>query len=240
VQAEDEDVPIADAQAVRVQPSLARSLRVLAVWLTVWLVPLAAVGLLAGRRHILWQEGVFFSKMAMVTFGGAYAVLAYVGQQAVETYHWLAPGEMLDGLGMAETTPGPLIQVVQFVGFLAAWRNPGGLSPLTAAVLGSIITAWSTFVPSFLWIFLGAPYIEALRGRRGLTAALAGITAAVVGVIFNLAVWFSLHTIFLPTFDPAALAIAAFAFLVLFRFKWGMMKTLAVSAAAGLVWHLLR
>jgi chromate transporter len=256
-QDDDEDVPIADAQAVRVQPSLARSLRVLAAWLTVWFVPLAAVGLLAGRSHVLWQEGVFFSKMAMVTFGGAYAVLAYISQQAVEAHHWLAPGEMLDGLGMAETTPGPLIQVVQFVGFLAAWRNPGGLSPLTAAVLGSVITAWSTFVPCFLWIFLGAPYIEALRGRRGLTAALAGITAAVVGVIFNLAVWFSLHTLFgrvseihrwgvrwlvpdLSTLDPAALVIAAFAFLVLFRFKWGMMTTLAVSAAAGLAWHLLR
>jgi chromate transporter len=205
---------------------------------------------------VLWQEAVFFSKMAMVTFGGAYAALAYIGQQAVETHHWLAPGEMLDGLGMAETTPGPLIQVVQFVGFLGAWRHPGGLSPMTAGVLGSLITTWSTFVPCFLWIFLGAPYIEWLRGRRALSAALAGITAAVVGVIFNLAVWFSLHTLFAEvaevhrfgvrwlvpawgTLDPAALVIAIGAFLALFRFKAGMMKTLAASAAAGLAWSLL-
>jgi chromate transporter len=252
----DADMPIADSQAARVRPSLARSLRVLAVWLAVWLVPLAAVGVTFGRGHILWREGVFFSKMAVVTFGGAYAVLAYIGQQAVGTYHWVTPGEMLDGLGMAETTPGPLIQVVQFVGFLGAWRNPGSLSPVAAGLLGSLVTAWSTFAPCFLWIFLGAPYIEALRGRRGLTAALAGITAAVVGVIFNLAVWFSLHTLFarvtevhrfgarwlIPawsTLDPAALVIAAGAFLALFRLKLGMMKTLAASAVAGLIWYMM-
>jgi chromate transporter len=164
---------------------------------------------------------------------------------------------MLDGLGMAETTPGPLIQVVQFVGFLGAYRHPGGLDPWVAGLLGSLVTTWVTYVPCFLWILLGAPYIEALRGKRGLSRALAGITAAVVGVILNLAVWFSIHVLFrevgevrwmgmrllVPawgTVDWAAVVLAAFAFLALFRFKLGMMTTLAASAAAGLLWHLAR
>jgi chromate transporter len=250
------DIPIADAQAERVRPSLGRSLRILAVCLTLWLVPLFALIALLGRDHAVVQEGIFFSKAAVVTFGGAYAVLAYIGQQAVETYGWLRPGEMLDGLGMAETTPGPLIMVVQFVGFLGAWRHPGALHPLAAGILGAAATTWVTFVPCFLWIFLGAPYIEALRGNRSLGSALTGITAAVVGVIFNLAVWFSLHTLFgevgevcqgplrllVPdarTLAPAALVIAAGAFLALFRWKLGMLKTLAGSAAAGLLWWFL-
>ncbi|MFL6200333.1 MAG: chromate efflux transporter [Thermoanaerobaculia bacterium] len=245
-----------EAQAVRVQPSLGRSLRVLAVCLTLWIVPLTALAGIFGRDHVLVREGVFFSQMSLVTFGGAYAALAYVGQQAVETYRWLTAGEMLDGLGMAETTPGPLIQVVQFVGFLGAYRHPGGLDPWVAAVLGSLVATWVTYVPCFLWIFLGAPYIEALRGRKGLSRALAAITAAVVGVILNLAVWFSIHVLFgevgevrwmgmrllVPdwgTVDWAAVALAAFAFLALFRFKLGMLTTLAASAAAGLVYHLL-
>jgi chromate transporter len=250
------EIPIADAQAERIRPSLGRSLRVLAVCLTLWLVPLLALIALLGRDHVVVQEGIFFSKAAVVTFGGAYAVLAYIGQQAVETYGWLRPGEMLDGLGMAETTPGPLIMVVQFVGFVGAWRHPGGLDPLAAGILGAAVTTWVTFVPCFLWIFLGAPYIEALRGNRSLSSALTGITAAVVGVIFNLAVWFSLHTLFgeagevhrgplrllIPdwsTLDLGALIIATGAFLALFRWKLGMMKTLAASAAAGLVWWFL-
>jgi chromate transporter len=245
-----------EAQTVRVRPSLGRSFRVLAVCLTLWLVPLLALIGIFGKDHVLVREGIFFSQMSMVTFGGAYAVLAYVGQQAVETYGWLTAGEMLDGLGMAETTPGPLIQVVQFVGFLGAFRHPGGLDPWVAAILGSLITVWVTYVPCFLWIFLGAPYIEALRGKRGLGRALAGITAAVVGVILNLAVWFSIHVLFrevgelrwsgvrllVPvwgTVDWAAVVLAAFAFLALFRFKLGMLTTLAASAAAGLLWHLL-
>jgi len=210
-----------------------------------WIVPLVALVAIFGRDHVLVQEGIFFSQMSLVTFGGAYAVLAYVGQRAVETYGWLTAGEMLDGLGMAETTPGPLIQVVQFVGFLGAFRNPGGLDPWTAAILGSLVTVWVTYVPCFLWIFLGAPYIEALRGNKGLSRALAGITAAVVGVILNLAVWFSLHVLFREvgdwgTVDWAAVVLAAFAFLALFRFKLGMLTTLAASAAAGLAWHLLQ
>jgi chromate transporter len=246
-----------EALTVRVKPSLGRSFRVLAVCLTLWLVPLLALIGIFGKDHVLVREGIFFSQMSMVTFGGAYAVLAYVGQQAVETYGWLTAGEMLDGLGMAETTPGPLIQVVQFVGFLGAFRNPGGLNPWTAAILGSLVTTWVTYVPCFLWILLGAPYIEALRGKKGLSRGLAGITAAVVGVILNLAVWFSIHVLFkevgetrwmgmrllVPvweTIDWAAVVLAAFAFLALFRFKLGMMATLAISAAAGLAWHFLR
>jgi chromate transporter len=250
------EMALADAQVDRVRPSLGRSLRVLAIGLTLWFVPLLVLLAFFGRGHVLVQEGIFFSKTAVVTFGGAYAVLAYVGQRAVDTYHWLRPGEMLDGLGLAETTPGPLIMVLQFVGFLGAYRLAGGMDPLLAGLLGSLITTWVTFVPCFLWIFLGAPYIELLRGNRSLSTALTGITAAVVGVIFNLAVWFSLHTLFgrvdearrmsarllLPvwsTLDPAALVIAAFAFLALFRWKLGMLKTLAASAAAGLVWLLV-
>ena len=248
--------PVEETQ-LRATPSWGRSLRVLALGLTLWIVPLIALVAIFGREHVLVREGIFFSQMSLVTFGGAYAVLAYVGQQAVETYGWLTAGEMLDGLGMAETTPGPLIQVVQFVGFLGAFRNPGGLDPWTAAILGSLVTTWVTYVPCFLWIFLGAPYIEALRGKKGLSRALAGITAAVVGVILNLAVWFSMHVLFeevgefrwlgirllVPvweTVDWAAVVLAAFAFLALFRFKLGMMATLAISAAAGLLWHLAR
>lgn len=251
------EVPVVDSMVHQVQPSLRRSLRVLAVGLTLWFLPLLALTAAFGREHVLVQEGLFFSKAAVVTLGGAYAVLAYVGQQAVETYGWLRPGEMLDGLGMAETTPGPLIMVLQFVGFLGAYRFAEGLDPLMAGILGSIVTTWVTFVPCFLWIFLGAPYIERLRGNRSLSTALTGITAAVVGVILNLAVWFSLHTLFgqvdevrrlglrlqVPvwsTLDPAALVIAAFAFLALFRWKLGLLKTLAASAAAGLVWVLAK
>ena len=236
-------IPVPETQEVRVhvKPSWGRAARVLAVCLTLWLVPLAVLIGVFGWDHVLVREGIFFSQMSLVTFGGAYAVLAYVGQQAVETYGWLTAGEMLDGLGMAETTPGPLIQVVQFVGFLGAFRHPGGLDPWTAAILGSLVATWVTYVPCFLWIFLGAPYIEALRGNRGLSRALAGITAAVVGVILNLAVWFSLHVL-VPvrgTVDWAAVVLAAFSFLALFRFKLGMLATLAASAAAGLLWHLL-
>jgi chromate transporter len=250
------DLPVADSQVHRVRPSLARSLRIAAVCLALWFGPLLALLAVLGPEHAVLQEGFFFSKAAVVTFGGAYAVLAYIGQQAVETYGWLGPGEMLDGLGLAETTPGPLIMVVQFVGFLGAYRHPGGLDPLLAGVLGSVVTTWVTFVPCFLWIFLGAPYIEALRGNRALSSALTGITAAVVGVILNLAVWFALHTLFgevvevrraglhlqVPawsTLDPAALVIAIGAFLALFRWKIGMLKTLAASAAAGLLWWLV-
>jgi chromate transporter len=154
------------------------------------------IGAWLGPAHTLFREALFFSKAAMVTFGGAYAVLPYVSQQAVEQYEWLTAAQMLDGLGLAETTPGPLIMVLQFVGFLGGWNHPGGLSPLAAASLGAAITTWTTFLPCFLWIFLGAPHIEQLRGNERLTAALSAVTAAVVGVILNLAVWFGLHVFF--------------------------------------------
>src|ERR671933_587628 len=174
--------------------------------------------------------------MAMVTFGGAYAVLAYVAQQAVETYGWLRPGEMLDGLGLAETTPGPLIMVLQFVGFMAAFRDPGALSPLLAGTLGGLLATWVTFTPCFVWIFLGAPFIEVLRGNKAVSGALAAITAAVVGVVMNLAIWFAIHTIFRAVqpvrafglgFDAPvassvnwwALLLSAAAIVAIFRFK---------------------
>jgi chromate transporter len=247
---------ITDGVAGHTQPSLPRTLKVIAVWLPLWLGPVAALIAFLGMESVFVKEGVFFSKAAVVTFGGAYAVLAYIAQEAVNTYGWLKPGEMLDGLGMAETTPGPLIMVLQFVGFMGAYRNPGGLDPLLAGVLGSILTTWVTFVPCFLWIFLGAPYIEYLRGRKSLSCALSAITAAVVGVIFNLAVWFSLHTLFgrvdevnitglrllvpdLRTVDIVSTLIAIGAFLLLFRFKFGMLRTLALSAAVGVLYQLI-
>ncbi len=237
------------------RPRLGWSLKVTAVSLVLWLGPIAVLFATLGSADVFTQIAVFFSKMAVVTFGGAYAVLAYVAQQAVEHYGWLAPGEMLDGLGMAETTPGPLIMVVQFVGFLGAYRDPGGLDPMLAGTLGGILTTWVTFVPCFLWIFLGAPYIEALRGNRALSAALAAITAAVVGVILNLAVWFALHVLFaqtrkitsfglaldvpvLATLNVPSLVLTIAAILAIFRFRRGMIPTLAGTAALGILWFL--
>jgi chromate transporter len=221
-----------------------------ALWLAIWWLPLWGLFFALGSEHVLVVEGLFFSKVAMVTFGGAYAVLAYIAQQAVEVFGWLGPGEMLDGLGMAETTPGPLIQVVQFVGFMGAYRSPGVVSPLAAGVLGSVVTTWVTFAPCFLWIFVGAPYIEYLRGARLLTTALSAVTAAVVGVVLNLALWFALHTLFresrpapapltldVPIWssvDFPALAIAVFAFFALFRLRWGILSTLGSSALLGI------
>jgi chromate transporter len=245
---------IADTAAATVRPSLSRTLIVLTIWLLIWWLPVAGVIAVTGPESVYSQEALFFSKTAVVTFGGAYSALAYVAQEGVNTYRWLAPGEMLDGLGMAETTPGPLIQVVQFVGFMGAYRHPGELSPMWAGVLGSVITTWVTFAPCFLWIFLGAPYIEYLRGRDTLNAALSTITAAVVGVVLNLSIWFALHTLFatvherrlygarllIPdwtTVDPVLVAIAAGAFLAMFRFKVGMLITLALSATFGLLYY---
>jgi chromate transporter len=239
-----------------VRPTIGRALRVSAIWLGLWLVPVVAIIAVLGSGQTFSQIGIFFSKMAVVTFGGAYAVLAYMAQQAVETYGWLKPGEMLDGLGMAETTPGPLIMVVQFVGFLAAYRDPGSLPPMLAGTLGGLLATWCTFVPCFLWIGLGAPFIERLRDNKQLNGALAGITAAVVGVILNLAIWFALHTMFRETFPvrgfglsfhapvPAsvnlwALVLSVTAIVAIFRFKAGTIQTLAACSAAGAVLHLL-
>ena len=237
------------------RPTVGRALRAAAVWLALWLAPVAVLLAALGTANTFSQIAIFFSEMAVVTFGGAYAVLAYVAQQAVEHYGWLRPGEMLDGLGMAETTPGPLIMVTQFVGFMAAFRDPGGLPPMLAGTLGGLLTTWVTFTPCFLWIFLGAPFIEMLRGNKALTGALSAITAAVVGVILNLAVWFALHTWFheahrvrgaglsfdapLPaSLDPWALALSAAAMLAIFRFKAGMIPTLLACSAAGIALHL--
>jgi len=247
------DVLLDESLPTHTRPSLRRALITLAVCLALWFGPLAALWAWLGPDSVYPQEGLFFSKMAVVTFGGAYAVLAYVAQQAVEAYGWLAPGEMLDGLGLAETTPGPLIMVVQFVGFLGAHRNPGGLDPMLAGSLGALLTTWVTFVPCFLWIFLGAPYIEALRGHRTLGAALSAITAAVVGVVLNLAIWFGLHVVFgtvaelragplrlfvpdLASVDPAALALAAASLFAIFKLKLGMLPTLAAAAVLGILY----
>ncbi len=242
--------------ASHTRPSAWRAVRVAAVWLLVWFAPFALILWFQGPDGVYFQIAAFFSKAAVVTFGGAYAVLAYAAQQAVETFAWMQPHEMLDGLGMAETTPGPLIMVLQFVGYLAAYRNPGALDPIWAGTLGAAVTTWVTFAPCFLWIFLGAPYIEALRGNRNLSAALSAITAAVVGVVLNLAVWFTVNTIFgrvedvyalgmhllVPvwaTLNIPALAIAAFAALAIFRLKLSMLKTIGISAALGVVFHLV-
>jgi chromate transporter len=221
-------------------PSLPRSIRLCAISLLLWWTPVVGMGAWLGWNHILFREGLFFSKTAMVTFGGAYAVLPYVGQKAVEEYSWLTAGQMLDGLGLAETTPGPLIMVLQFVGFLGGWRQPGYLSPLLAATLGAIITTWTTFVPCFLWILLGAPYIERLRGNAYLTAALSAVTAAVVGVILNLAVWFGLHVI-VPKAKPdwAAATIAIIAFVGMLKWKWGIIPVVFGAGACGLIYKLL-
>jgi len=221
------------------------------LWLALWLVPIAALLLLLGPDHVFSQIAIFFAKMAMVTFGGAYAVLAYVAQQAVEHYGWLSPPEMLDGLGMAETTPGPLIMVLQFVGFLGAYRDPGMLSPLWAGTLGGLLATWVTFAPCFLWIFLGAPFIERMRGNAALAGALSAITAAVVGVVLNLALWFAIHAVFrqvtpveagpvrfdmpvLASIDPWTAALTLAAIVAVFRFKLGTFTVLAAAAAIGI------
>ena len=237
------------------RPDLVRTLRVSLLWAFLWLAPVAAVLIGLGAANTFSQIALFFTKMAMVTFGGAYAVLAYVAQQAVEHYHWLKPQEMLDGLGMAETTPGPLIMVQQFVGFLAAYRDPGTLSPMWAGTLGGLLATWVTFTPCFLWIFSGAPYIERLRGNKALAGALGAITAVVVGVILNLSIWFALHTVFretipvhsyglsfdMPKFasiDIPALALAVAAATAVFRFRLGMLTVLAGSCVAGVLLRL--
>lgn len=249
------DSMLGEAVPEHVRPNTARTIRVGALWLALWLVPVVVLLLALGQGNVFSHIALFFSKMSLVTFGGAYAVLAYVAQQAVEHYHWLKPHEMLDGLGMAETTPGPLIMVLQFVGFMAAYRDPSGLSPMLAATLGGLLATWVTFTPCFLWIFVGAPYIERLRGNKGLAGALSAITAAVVGVILNLSIWFALHTLFretvpvhafpldfdrpvLTSVDIPALVLSIAAATAIFRFKLGMLTVLAGSCAAGVALRL--
>jgi chromate transporter len=251
----DAESLLGDELPAHARPSVRQSLTAAGIWLVLWLTPVAVLLATFGSANVFSQIAVFFSKMAMVTFGGAYAVLAYVAQQAVESYGWLKPGEMLDGLGMAETTPGPLIMVLQFVGFMAAFRTPGALSPMLAGTLGGLLATWVTFTPCFLWIFLGAPFVETLRGNKALSSALAVITAAVVGVILNLAVWFAIHTMFREVrplrvlgvgFDapvPASINIWATllsvaAVIAVFRFKAGMLPTLAACSLTGVLLYL--
>ena len=252
-QVADADSALGEATPDHARPNVRWSLTVAGVFLALWLVPVAALYVGLGADNVFSQIAVFFSKMAVVTFGGAYAVLAYVAQQAVDHYHWVTPGEMLDGLGMAESTPGPLIMVTQFVGFLAAWRAPGTMPPLLAATLGGLLTTWVTFTPCFLWIFFGAPFVEALRANKALSAALSAITAAVVGVILNLAVWFGLQVLFsdlqpvkflgaaidLPVLASAnlpAIALAAACAVAIFFFRFGMIPVLLAGALAGIIY----
>jgi len=246
----------ADRAALRPAPvPLRATLTTVAIWLAIWIVPLALVALLFGPTHVLAKLAWFFSKLAVVTFGGAYAVLSYMAQQVVEGYGWLTPGEMLDALGLAETTPGPLILVTELVGFLAAWREGGG-PPLAMGVLGAVVTLWATFAPCFLWIFAGAPYIEGLTHNPKLSGALKAVTAAVVGVILNLTVWFALHVLFadvgrfaawplnvhvpvLSSFDAVMAVLSVLACVLVFALHRGVITTLAVSALASLAWSAL-
>ncbi|MGY4750210.1 chromate efflux transporter [Pannonibacter sp. Q-1] len=252
IQVDDADTLLGEETPEHTQVNRGWAFRVSAVFLVLWLAPVALLFVVFGPANVFAQIAGFFSVMAVVTFGGAYAVLAYVAQEAVQNYGWLAPGEMLDGLGMAETTPGPLIMVTQFVGFMGAFRDSGSISPLMAGTLGGLLTTWVTFTPCFLWIFLGAPFIERLRGNKVLTAALTAITAAVVGVILNLAVWFGLHVVFdkvrvitsfglnidVPVWStlnlPAAALVLA-ALVAVFHFRLGPVTVLAGCAAAGLI-----
>lgn len=234
---------------------LAQTARTTVVWLAIWIAPLAAVAMIFGSAHVLPQLGLLFSKLAVVTFGGAYAVLAYLAQDVVQHHGWLTPGEMVDALGFAETTPGPLILVTEFVGFLAAYRHGGG-PPLLMGALGAVVALWATFAPCFLWIFVGAPYIERINAQPRFRAALAAVTAAVVGVILNLTVWFALNVLFgenttswygplrlyvprVATLDVVALSLTLVAFVLLFRLHRGIMSTLAICAALGVGWYLL-
>lgn len=229
-----------------------RNTSILLGLVALWLAPVGIAAWWLGRDSVLVEQGLFFSGTALVTFGGAYAVLAFVAQRAVETYGWLTGGEMVKGLALAETTPGPLIMVLQFVAFLGAWRHPGVLEPWQAALLASLLVSWVTFVPSFLFIFLGAPYVERLRGNKALAAALTGVTAAVVGVIANLAIYFALHTLFAETrtldLGPAGLllpeassyvweawVVAAVAFLLVFGLRWSVLRVLGACAGLGLL-----
>jgi chromate transporter len=253
----DEDVAISDVGSAGSHTDLrwGRSLKVLVTGLALWLVPLALVALWRGGGDTLTDQAWFFSKAAMVTFGGAYAVLAYINQAAVTQYGWLLPGQMVTGLGLAESTPGPLIMVTEFVGFVGAYQHPGGLDPLVAGLVGATVVTWATFAPCFLWIFLGAPFIERLRGNLRVSMVLTAITAAVVGVVSNLGVWFAIHTLFervrelevfggpvpvpvLNSVDPFAAAIAAASFVGLWKYRWNVVPVVLGSAAAGLLYRL--
>lgn len=244
-----EPEPVLEARSSR------RTLMAAAIFAVLWVIPILVILATLGRGHVYTEESLFFSKLAIVTFGGAYAVLAYMTEQVVGHYSWLSTGQMIDGLGMAETTPGPLILVTQFVGFLAAFNNPGTLDPLVAGTLGALLTLWVTFVPCFLWIYVGAPFIEKLRGSTGLNDALSAITAVVVGVIASLALWFASHVLFAQTnkvgsgmfhFDlPVlssvnifALVVSVLAAIAMIKFKQPVLRVLLCAAVAGVIWRL--
>ena len=230
-----------DAAPEHARPSVARALRVLMVCLVLWWLPIVLVAILFGTNNTIFREGIFFSKAAVVTFGGAYAVLPYVAQRAVENFGWLNTGQMMDGLGLAETTPGPLIMVLQFVGFMGGWTHPGNLQPAIAATIGALLTTWVTFMPCFLWVFLGGPHIEQLRCNKTITMALSTITAAVVGVVLNLAIWFGLH-VFHPqphVIDWFAILLSATALLALLRWKIGVVAVIIGGGMIGLLYKMI-
>ncbi len=254
--ADEEGVLVGDEDISLGRPSFGRAIRVLTLGLAFWFGPVAVLLVALGRSSVFVDVALFFSSAAVLTFGGAYSVLAYISQEAVNSYGWLEPGEMISGLGMAETTPGPLIQIVQFVGFMGPYRQPGSLSPLHAGVYGAVIATWVTFVPSFLWIFLGAPFIEHLRNKPALTSALSTVTAAVVGVVLNLALWFAIFTLFgtvterrgygallyqpeLASIDRAAVVIASASALAIFKFNVSSLKVVAAAAIVGVAYQLL-
>lgn len=222
-------------------PTLPQLAKTVLIWLFVWAAPIVIALLAFGPSHVLSNQSIFFSKAAVVTFGGAYAVLPYVAQQAVDNYGWLSAPQMLDGLGLAETTPGPLILVLQFVGFLGGWDSPEPLSPFAMATICAFTTTWVTFVPGFLFIFLGAPYIEVLRGKKILSCGLSAVTASVVGVVLNLAVWFGWHVISPEAglFDFFAIVVAIVAFVAMQRFKLDVIPIVLACAALGFIWRLL-
>ena len=239
-----------DGEPLLAQPKASHPLRIMVIGLTLWFGPVAIAAIALGRNHVFVDQGLFFSGTAVVTFGGAYAVLSFVAERAVNVFGWLLPGEMVNGLALAETTPGPLIMVVQFVGFLGAFRNAGSLNPWVAGIVGSSLVVWVTFVPCFLFVFLGAPYVERLRTNRSLSAAMSAVSAAVVGVIANLSVYFSLHTLFddttridngilhmtLPAWDSVnvrALVLTAFACVLVFRYKWTTVRVMLTLAVVG-------
>ncbi len=240
----DQEIVLSDEMEspAHTKPSLPRAIKVSAIWLTLWWAPVLLTGLWRGWNDTVFREGLFFSKAAVVTLGGAYAVLQYVAQNAVEHFHWLQPGQMLDGLGLAETKPGPLIMVLQFVGFMGGWNVPGSSAPLLAATLGALISTWTTFTPCFLYVFLGGPYSERLRGNAHLTTALSAITAAVVGVVMNLAVWFGMH-ILLPKNEPFnwfAAVVGVLVFFGMWKWKWGIIPVIIGAGILGLLYNLMR
>ena len=235
-----ENCLIDDSNAPTHRPALSRTIGTIALWAIIWTAPLILTLIALGRGHLLTEQALFFARAALLTFGGAYAVLPYVAQQAVENHGWISATQMVDGLGLAETTPGPLILVLQFVGYVGGWQNPEAFSPATAALLAALITSWMTFVPGFLFILAGAPYVEATRGNLRISAALRAITAAVVGIILNLAVWFGWHVLWNEQtgMDWLSLGLALAFFTLLQKYKIDVIWIVLTGALSGLLLQL--